>query len=140
MRVLTVLVLAMVLFGCGSRPFAGTFQGNTAITMGRFAEEQLTLTTSQTGNQVTGTFLSTKNTSGSFLATVDGTYMSRVDLTINSAPNNYSGGSMVCSGTLSGTGTIVQRHMLLTLSGNLSGTCGYIQGLQIDLTQTAIAP
>ncbi len=139
MRILTILVVAMVLFGCGSRPFAGTFVGNTAITMGRYVEEQLTFTTSQTGNQVSGSFISTKNTTGTIVAQVDGTYLPRIDIVINAAPANYSGGQGVCSGTLNGTGVIQNRHWLMTLSGNLQN-CGYVQGLQLDLTQTAIAP
>ncbi len=119
MRVLTFLVVAMLLLGCGTN-YMGVYTGNGAVTRGAQQQEQIVMTVqAQSGGQISGVWgTNPAASSGSF----QGVYSGKTISQMNFVFANVNG--QPCSGALQGTGTYA--NYMLTL--NLTGTAQCLQG------------
>ena len=126
MRILTVVVMGMLLFGCG-RDLTGMYTGNGTITRGQTGpQEQITIQLTDTSGTLSGTWTSVTNgSSGQITGTADGD-------TITSLTFMIPEGGQNCSGTLTGSGSFANYLLTLTMSG--STKCGQIS-TSITLTQ-----
>lgn len=119
MRVLTFLVFAMLLMGCGTN-YMGVYTGNGAVTRGAGQQEQIVMTVqAQSGGQISGVWgTNPAASSGTFQGVYDGktiTQLNFVFANVNGQP---------CAGALQGSGSYA--NSVLTL--NLSGSAQCLQG------------
>lgn len=116
MRLLAVLVLAMLLFGCGAATFTGRFVSDTNLFRGPGGQlERVEMNLTQNGSSAIGSFTSQTGSSGQVNAQINGNTVSSMNITIQ------NGGS---SCTMTGSGTYSSFYLNMQLVGSTGCTSG----------------
>ncbi len=113
MRVSVFALLMLAVVGCGAQgPFSGTYEGDAALTLGMQQTEKLTVTLSQSGNQVSGTWISSFGVGGSLAGTGDNGRLNPVSWVVPEVA-----GRQTCAGTFTGSGNAQGDSIVFVLVG-----------------------
>jgi hypothetical protein len=118
MRLLSVLVFSLVLFGCGAGGYTGVFYSQaTSALRGQAStnQERIVFTLTQSGSSVSGSFSGEySGIAGQFTGTTNGDSLS--NFTMQLPANSGS-----CT-TLTGSGTYASYNMTLNYNAQCGGT------------------
>ena len=131
-----IVALLVLISACGKK-VDGTYSGQDSFKVngGQYPAQTVSITLTQQGSYVTGTYTITggnfNGASGNLSGTVDKETITSFTLAFNSTPPQYN-----CTGNVSGTATVSNNKLTATLQGQLNplqplfgqtSPCGQIQ-------------